>query len=149
MVWKGAGGGLLKGLCANARARYTVVTEKLNDAGVRHIARSLDLNLRGVECDAQGMLPDALEVACQQENVAAILVTPTNHNPTNASMPLARRAAIVEIAGRAGTLLVEDDAFGHLSGDATPTVTSLRSEEHTSELQSLMRTSYAVFGLTK
>src|SRR3546814_3114419 len=71
------------------------------------------------------MLPDALEVACQQENVAAILVTPTNHNPTNASMPLARRAAIVEIAGRAGTLLVEDDAFGHLSGDATPTVTSL------------------------
>src|SRR3546814_4353613 len=100
MVWKGAGGGLLKGLCANARARYTVVTEKLNDAGVRHIARSLDLNLRGVECDAQGMLPDALEVACQQENVAAILVTPTNHNPTNASMPLARRAAIVEIAGR-------------------------------------------------
>src|SRR3546814_7580022 len=26
---------------------------------------------------------------------------------------------------------------------------ALRSEEHTSELQSLMRTSYAVFGLTK
>jgi DNA-binding transcriptional MocR family regulator len=128
VVCNGAQEGLLTSLSAIARPRDTIVTEKLNYAGVRHIARSLDLNLRGVECDAQGMLPDALEVACHQENVAAILVTPTNHNPTNASMPLTRRAAIVEIAGRAGTLLIEDDAFGHLSGDATPTVTSLAPE---------------------
>src|SRR3546814_10609207 len=112
IVCNGAQEGLLTSLSAIARPRDTVVTEKLNYAGVRHIARSLDLNLRGVECDAQGMLPDVLEVACQQENVAAILVTPTNHNPTNASMQLARRAAKVEIAGRAGTILVEDDAVG-------------------------------------
>src|SRR3546814_19887321 len=118
IVCNGAQEGLLTSLSAIARPRDTVVTEKLNYAGVRHIARSLDLNLRGVECDAQGMLPDALEVACQQENVAALLVTPTNHNPTNASMPLARRAAIVEIAGRVGTPLVAADAVGHLSGTA-------------------------------
>src|SRR3546814_7303448 len=31
----------------------------------------------------------------------------------------------------------------------SPTIISLRSEEHTSELQSLMRTSYAVFCLKK
>src|SRR3546814_14496488 len=71
IVCNGAQEGLLTSLSAIARPRDTVVTEKLNYAGVRHIARSLDLNLRGVECDAQGMLPDALEVACQQENVAA------------------------------------------------------------------------------
>src|SRR3546814_16119320 len=82
IVCNGAQEGLLTSLSAIARPRDTVVTEKLNYAGVRHIARSLDLNLRGVECDAQGMLPDALEVACQQENVAAILGTPNNHNPT-------------------------------------------------------------------
>src|SRR3546814_4746424 len=33
--------------------------------------------------------------------------------------------------------------------DATPTVFMMRSEEHTSELQSLMRISYAVFCLKK
>src|SRR3546814_2469992 len=33
--------------------------------------------------------------------------------------------------------------------DSPPTATSLRSEEHTSELQSLMRISYAVFCLKK
>src|SRR3546814_6415840 len=34
-------------------------------------------------------------------------------------------------------------------GGIPPTATSARSEEHTSELQSLMRTSYAVFCLKK
>src|SRR3546814_1039208 len=36
-----------------------------------------------------------------------------------------------------------------LDGDAAHAVASLRSEEHTSELQSLMRISYSVVGLTK
>src|SRR3546814_7954422 len=46
----------------------------------------------------------------------------------------------------AGVLVVADLAF-HVDLRALAQV--LRSEEHTSELQSLMRTSYAVFCLTK
>src|SRR3546814_9517022 len=42
--------------------------------------------------------------------------------------------------------LVEDDAF---LADVREEVLPLRSEEHTSELQSLMRISYAVFCLKK
>src|SRR3546814_1936345 len=38
---------------------------------------------------------------------------------------------------------------GRLMQPATPTTICLRSEEHTSELQSLMRISYAVFCLKK
>src|SRR3546814_8477706 len=38
---------------------------------------------------------------------------------------------------------------GHLCGRLTSTCLCLRSEEHTSELQSLMRISYAVFCLKK
>src|SRR3546814_6112303 len=44
------------------------------------------------------------------------------------------------------------DAAHHLSPArvaATPLATAARSEEHTSELQSLMRSSYAVFSLKK
>src|SRR3546814_10912635 len=37
----------------------------------------------------------------------------------------------------------------HLSFDPAKTIDDARSEEHTSELQSLMRTSYAVFCLKK
>src|SRR3546814_20703536 len=114
IVCNGAQEGLLTSLSAIARPRDTVVTETLNYAGVRHIASSLDLNLRGVECDTQGMLPDPLDADCQQKNVPAILFTPTNHNPTHASMPLARHAAIVDTAGRADTLRGDATAVGNL-----------------------------------
>src|SRR3546814_6905624 len=49
-------------------------------------------------------------------------------------------------------LVVVDLAGGRLSklaDDAKPQVDAARSEEHTSELQSLMRISYAVFCLKK
>src|SRR3546814_11352211 len=47
--------------------------------------------------------------------------------------------------GEAGALRVVND----LVGDAADQETAYRSEEHTSELQSLMRISYAVFCLKK
>src|SRR3546814_3616466 len=39
--------------------------------------------------------------------------------------------------------------FAHVIGEAPPFLRLVRSEEHTSELQSLMRISYAVFCLKK
>src|SRR3546814_8653595 len=48
-----------------------------------------------------------------------------------------RKAAVMEAALAAGATLVNDIS------------TAIRSEEHTSELQSLMRNSYAVFCLKK
>src|SRR3546814_9253949 len=54
--------------------------------------------------------------------------------------------------GRAGLYLAEREsgkAFDALSPDLSHDVSQLRSEEHTSELQSLMRISYAVFCLKK
>src|SRR3546814_9148258 len=52
-----------------------------------------------------------------------------------------------------GAILVDQTAYGATcgivnTGDAARTDAHERSEEHTSELQSLMRTSYAVFCLT-
>src|SRR3546814_7055179 len=52
-----------------------------------------------------------------------------------------------QVSARGGDLTVEDrGARTLISGKAAP---YLRSEEHTSELQSLMRISYAVFCLKK
>ena len=124
-VCTGAQEGLLAVFSAIARPRDTILTEMLNYAGVRYIADTLHLNVRGVEIDAQGLVPDALEAACQMNRVAAILCNPTNHNPTTATASLERRKAIVEIAGRAGALLVEDDIFGHLTGQGLPPLAAL------------------------
>src|SRR3546814_5289398 len=70
------------------------------------------------------------------------------------------RSRIVDVNGRhgiSGALLPFSadgavrviDAFSQLVDDAQGTVGLDRSEEHTSELQSLMRISYAVFCLKK
>src|SRR3546814_1283166 len=47
------------------------------------------------------------------------------------------------------TMVQGGDAGVDVIGNAPPTDPALRSEEHTSELQSLMRISYAVFCLKK
>src|SRR3546814_8547556 len=43
----------------------------------------------------------------------------------------------------------DEDVIRKLAGDLTAASVEIRSEEHTSELQSLMRSSYAVFCLNK
>lgn len=125
VLCNGAQEGMLAALLAFKTPHATILTEKLNYTGIRYNAEILGLNLRGVEIDEYGLVPDALETACKQEKIAAILVSPTNHNPTNAFAPLERRQAIAEIAGRAGALLMEDDTLGHISGHDVPPIAAL------------------------
>lgn len=125
VVCGGGQEGLLTVLSTVARSGDTILTEKLNYAGLRYIAKTLNLNLCGIATDEYGLVPDALEAACRRTNVSAVVVTPTNHNPTNAFASMERRQAMVDITGRTGTLIVEDDAFGHLAGGDVPTLTAL------------------------
>src|SRR3546814_8507874 len=57
------------------------------------------------------------------------------HNPTGTMMSAADLDRLVAFAKERGCLLLVDETYRDLA----------RSEEHTSELKSLMRTSYAVF----
>src|SRR3546814_10839708 len=64
-------------------------------------------------------------------------------------LPYTRSAVIGGIFLGLGRALGETMAVAFVIGNSTRFTASLRSEEHTSELQSLMRTSYAVFRLKK
>jgi DNA-binding transcriptional MocR family regulator len=128
IICSGAQEALLAVLSAIARPGDTVLTEKLTYAGIRHIVSTLHLKIRGVDIDEEGMVPDALAAACRKEQIAAIFATVTNHNPTNAFASIERRKALVKIARRANAFLVEDDIFGHLSGDNAPTLAALAPE---------------------
>lgn len=128
VVCNGAQHGLLAGLMAVTRPRDIVLTEKLTYAGVRYIADILQVDLRGIETDDQGLIPEDVESVCRKEKVAAILINPTNQNPTNAFMPLARRQELVEVARKAGALLVEDDIFGHVVAHDVPPLVTLAPE---------------------
>ncbi len=91
-----------------------VVTEELNYPGVRLLESMYRLRLRPVSIDGQGLIPDALELACKEGQAKFLLCTPTIHNPTNAVMPPERRRRIAEIAGKHGLIIVENGIYGLL-----------------------------------
>src|SRR3546814_2366884 len=86
--------------------------------------------------------------------VAAVLLDPlVDHLARHIGRPVAVLLVFVGIGALSvGTTYMVfdgvDEALGRLETEA-PAAARSRSEEHTSELQSLMRISYAVFCLTK
>jgi DNA-binding transcriptional MocR family regulator len=59
-----------------------VLTETLTYPGIKAIATTMRLNLKGVAIDGEGLIPEAFEQACRQHQPKAIYCTPTLQNPT-------------------------------------------------------------------
>ncbi|RVQ65042.1 PLP-dependent aminotransferase family protein [Croceicoccus ponticola] len=82
--------------------------------GFLSLARRYGLRLIPIAADKKGVLPEALAETCQREKIKGLYVIPTNDNPTTATMDLARREAIAQVAARADLIVIEDDAYGLL-----------------------------------
>lgn len=108
MVTHGAQHALAGVLRTIARPGDTLLTEPLSYPGMVALARSLRLQVVGLEVDAQGILPDALDRAAQTFNTKLLFCCPTLHNPTTASMDTARREAIAAVVRKRRLLLMED-----------------------------------------
>ena len=121
----GAQEALMAVLATVTKPGDAVLTESLNYAGIKRIADLFRLDIRGVPTDEYGLRPDMLAAAADGARVGAILCSPTLHNPTNAMMPLERRKEIADIAAKLDAYVIEDDSYGHLTGDETPTIASL------------------------
>ncbi|TDR90390.1 PLP-dependent aminotransferase family protein [Enterovirga rhinocerotis] len=81
--------------------------------------------LAPIEMDRDGLVPDAFEAACRRVAPAALYCVPTLDNPTTATLPLARREAIVRIARAHGVAIIEDDAYGALAVEPPPAFAAL------------------------
>lgn len=108
MVTHGAQHALAGVLRTIAHPGDTLLTESLSYPGMLALARSMRLQVVGLEMDAQGLLPDALERAAQTFNTKLLFCSPTLHNPTSSSMGMERREAIATVVRRRGLLLMED-----------------------------------------
>jgi DNA-binding transcriptional MocR family regulator len=104
-----------------------ILTEALTYPGIKLAAAYSGVRLVGVPMDSDGILPDALNVACRDHAPKAVYLIPTIHNPTTATMPKHRRAEVAEILRANNVLLVEDDAYGTLEPNVMP-LTSLVPE---------------------
>lgn len=103
-----------------ARPGDVVLTEALTFPGIKAAAARLGVRLAGVAMDENGILPEALAKACRTHQPRAVYLIPTLHNPTTATLSAERRSAVAKIIREAGTLLIEDDAYGLLDRAASP-----------------------------
>ncbi len=74
----------------------------------------------GAPIDADGVDVDQLEKLIEEHKPKLIYLIPTFGNPSGATLSLARRQRILEIAVRTQTLVVEDDPYGELYFDQPP-----------------------------
>jgi len=74
----------------------------------------------GAPIDADGVDVDKLEQLIEQHKPKLVYLIPTFGNPSGATLNLARRQRILEIAARTKTLVVEDDPYGELYFDQPP-----------------------------
>ena len=110
------------------------------------IARRLGLRIVPVAADERGIDPAALERACATGTIRALYLVPTNDNPTTATMDLARRREIAEIARRHDLRIIEDDAYGRLGAAPLPPLASLAPERtwHVASLSKIVSPSLRV-----
>ena len=128
LITGGAHQALVSAMSAFARPGETVLTEALVYSGIKHMASRFGIRLRGLGCDREGLLPDRLDEACRTTDARLLMINPTAHNPTTATMSEERRRDIVRIAKQHDLIIVEDDVYGQLPGDRPPPIAVLAPE---------------------
>lgn len=101
-------------LGAYCRAGDTLLVEKFTYPGLISLARQLQLTLKPVDMDAEGLLPEALDAACRIYQPRLLYCMPTLQNPTTATMSQERRQAILDVCRRHQLYLIEDEVNGLL-----------------------------------
>lgn len=119
---------LLAALGALTRPGETVFAEALTYPGMKLAAAAIDRRVESLPIDAGGLLPEAVERALTAHPGATIYGMTTHHNPTAATMPPERRAALAEILRRHGGWFVEDGIYSFLADPVPPPLWSLAPE---------------------
>jgi DNA-binding transcriptional MocR family regulator len=128
LITGGAHQAIVAALAGLTRPGDAVLIEQLTYAGTCHVAERLGLHLEGLALDEEGLVPEALDAAARTSRARLLFTNPTVHNPTTATMPLARREAIVALARRHDLIVIEDDVYGHLPEQRAPALATLAPE---------------------
>ena len=140
IVTAGAQAAIIATLASITQPGERMFVESLNYPTIKAIARQLGVSLVPLEIDRDGLVPDAFERAARNGEARLLYVVPTLQSPTSASLPSARRTAIVEIARRYNVTLIEDDLFRLLDPRLQPPTLFSLAPERTYHVTSLSKT---------
>lgn len=96
-------------LMATTQRGDTIAAEGLAYPGLKAAASQLGVKVIGLPMDEQGVLPEAFANQCKLNHLRAIYLCPSIQNPTNASMTVARRKQIAEVAISQDVWILEDE----------------------------------------
>jgi DNA-binding transcriptional MocR family regulator len=86
--------------------------------GFLEILEQLQLKALEIPTDPRhGLSVDALQLALDTQPVKAVVVVPTLSNPVGATMPLAERRRLAELAAACGLPVIEDAIYHDFAGD--------------------------------
>ncbi|MDR2374191.1 MAG: PLP-dependent aminotransferase family protein [Bifidobacteriaceae bacterium] len=109
-----------------------VLAEAPSYVGALSVFKSYQAWVEHVAMDHSGLVPAALEEAIARlkregRRIKFLYTCPTFHNPAGVTLPLERRAEVLDICQRQGILVVEDNPYGMLGfeGQITPAIRSL------------------------
>ncbi|MCU0900150.1 MAG: PLP-dependent aminotransferase family protein [Cypionkella sp.] len=125
-------------MCCLRGDRPVVLTEELAYPGFRHAARLSRAEVVAVEMDQQGILPEALDLACRRHGAQVLCLTSEAQNPTTVRMGQERRQAIVEIARRYDLQIIDDDCYS-VASNTSPAIRAM-APERTWHVGSLSKT---------
>ena len=128
LVTCGAQHGIMAALMAATRPGDLVLTEALTYAPFMAMASRLDLKIRSIAMDENGIIPDALASVCRSHPVKAVYLMPTIQTPTTATLGYGRRKAVVGMAEKYDFILIEDDVYGPLRPDTMTPLAALAPE---------------------
>lgn len=118
-----------------------LLTERVTYPGAITLCRHTGTEMRGVAMDAEGMQADALAQALDAVPNArrkAVYLTPNLHNPTTATMGMARRQAIASICCTRGVPIIEDGVY--TTGVDEPPALAMLAPQQTWHVGSLSKT---------
>ncbi|WP_250655542.1 PLP-dependent aminotransferase family protein [Alkalimarinus coralli] len=129
VITHGAQHGILVTLMALTRPGDVMLTEGLTYPGLTAITHQLKVDAQGLALDQEGIIPEALEAACQRYRPKLLYCTPTLQNPTTAIMSAQRRAEIIRICRQYEVLILEDDVNGPLAENAPLPMVAMAPEQ--------------------
>jgi GntR family transcriptional regulator/MocR family aminotransferase len=115
----------------------TVGLEQPSYPDLRNLCRQLGTRIVNLPVDEHGLRPSGAFADCN-----CLFVQPSHQNPTNVTMPLARRQEVLQAAAVHDLVVVEDDYDSELAfvGDALPALKSLDRDDRVIYVGSVSKT---------
>ena len=128
LITNGATPAMTVALMTAAPPGSTVAVEAISHHTIMPLSTYLGLHLVGLPIDDDGMIPEALDKACRDQDIRAVFLQPSVINPTTTLMSADRRAALAEVARRHDISIIENDVLGPLIEDRAPPVAAFAPE---------------------